>query len=110
MLLMLEDNADRIERFTATLRSIDPELPLRVWRNAWTMIRELNVFLPAARLISLDHDLEPEDGGPTGPDQLPRLLLRKPGSGGVPVGPRPGERGEFCGDAVSQCCVIAISI
>ena len=62
MLLMLEDNAERIERFTAALSRIDPALPLRLWRNAWTMIREVEALLPAARLISLDHDLDPEEG------------------------------------------------
>ena len=67
MLLMLEDNADRVERFTATLRRLDPVLPLRIWRNAWTMLRELKEYLPRAMLISLDHDLDPEDGDPTDP-------------------------------------------
>jgi hypothetical protein len=57
MLLMLEDNAERVQRFTAALHSIDPVLKLKVWRNAWIMMRELEEFLPLARLISLDHDL-----------------------------------------------------
>jgi hypothetical protein len=57
---MLEDNAERVDRFTATLKQIDPALPLRIWRSAWTMIREVGAFLPDARLISLDHDLDPE--------------------------------------------------
>jgi hypothetical protein len=67
MLLMLEDNAERVERFTTTLNRIDPALPLRVWRNAWTMIREMEAFLPDASLISLDHDLEPEENNPGDP-------------------------------------------
>jgi hypothetical protein len=62
MLLMLEDNPERIERFAATLRRVDPALELRVWRNAWNMIREVERFLPGACLISLDHDLDPEEG------------------------------------------------
>jgi hypothetical protein len=62
MLLMLEDNAERVQRFTAALRRVDPALELRLWRNAWAMIREVGPFLPAARLISLDHDLDPEEG------------------------------------------------
>jgi hypothetical protein len=62
MLLMLEDNQERINRFMATLQAIDPTLRLVVWRNAWKMIREVEAFLPSARLISLDHDLEPVEG------------------------------------------------
>ncbi len=67
MLLMLEDDAERVERFTATLRAVAPELPLRIWRDAWTMIRELEFLIPAARLISLDHDLEPDAGSTKDP-------------------------------------------
>jgi hypothetical protein len=64
MLLMLEDDAGRVERFTATLRAVEPNLPLQVWRDAPTMIREVVPLLQSAKLISLDHDLE------TGPDGL----------------------------------------
>ncbi len=64
MLLMLEDNAERLERFAAVLRAIDPALPLRAWRDARVMIREAGPLLGAARLISLDHDLESEPGEP----------------------------------------------
>jgi hypothetical protein len=60
VLLMLEDNAERIRRFMRALRRIDPAMPLQVWRDAWTMIREVGPLLPASRLISLDHDLEPD--------------------------------------------------
>jgi hypothetical protein len=67
MLLMLEDNAERVRRFTATLARIDSALPFRIWRNAWTMIREVEALLPHAFLISLDHDLDPEDGDATDP-------------------------------------------
>jgi hypothetical protein len=67
MLLMLEDDADRIRRFTATLQDIDPALRLVMWHNAWKMIRELDTFLPSARLISLDHDLAPEEGSEEDP-------------------------------------------
>jgi hypothetical protein len=62
MLLMLEDDGERIERFTETLKAIDPTLPLVIWRSAKKMIRGLETFLPSARLISLDHDLEPQPG------------------------------------------------
>jgi hypothetical protein len=51
MLLMLEDNAERIQRFGTTLRAIDPAMRLVVWRNARKVIREVEGFLPSARLI-----------------------------------------------------------
>lgn len=62
MLLMLEDNTDRLERFAATLRRLDTSLALHVWRDAHLMIREAGSLLGTARLICLDHDLEPEPG------------------------------------------------
>jgi len=62
MLLMLEDNAERLERFAGVLRAIDPMLTLRVWRDAHAMIRDAGALLPSAVLISLDHDLEPGPG------------------------------------------------
>jgi NAD+-processing family protein with receiver domain len=64
VLLMLEDNAERLERFAAALRAIDPALPLRAWRDAHAMIREAGPLLGSAQLVSLDHDLEPEPGEP----------------------------------------------
>jgi hypothetical protein len=64
VLLLLEDNAERLDRFAAVVRSLDPELPVHVWRDAHAMIREAGPLLPAAALLSLDHDLEPEPGGP----------------------------------------------
>jgi hypothetical protein len=62
MLLMLEDDHERIERFTAVLTVIAPSLPLVIWRSAKKMVREVEPFLPSACLISLDHDLEPQEG------------------------------------------------
>lgn len=80
MLLLLEDDAERVSRFTAALHAIDPELPLIVWRDAQGMIREVGRYLPSARLISLDHDLEPLDGGPDPGDGLEvvKFLVSQP--------------------------------
>jgi hypothetical protein len=61
---MLEDNAERVERFTAVLRNIDPTIALRVWRDARAMIHEAGPLLCSAALVSLDHDLEPAHGAP----------------------------------------------
>jgi hypothetical protein len=80
MLLMLEDDAERVARFTLTLRTIDPELTLLVWKDAKAMIREVGSHLPSARLISLDHDLEPLDGAPDPGDGLEvvKFLVSQP--------------------------------
>jgi hypothetical protein len=80
MLLLLEDNLERVECFTAAFRRIDPRMELRLWRDAGRMIRELPTVLSAARIISLDHDLEPEgseDPG-TGGDVALHLVALPP--------------------------------
>jgi hypothetical protein len=62
VILMLEDSADRLARFAAVMQTVAPGVPFRTWRSAWVMVREVCAFLPAARLISLDHDLAAEEG------------------------------------------------
>ena len=64
MLLLLEDDVERLERFAAVMRSIAPELPVYIWRDAHAMIREAGPLLAATSVISLDHDLVPEPGAP----------------------------------------------
>jgi hypothetical protein len=80
MLLMLEDDAERIVKFRATLQLVDPLIPLQIWNDAWSMIREIQPFLTSARLISLDHDLEPtSDADPgTGWDVVKYLVTQHP--------------------------------
>ena len=81
MLLMLEDDRERIERFTATLKVVDPAMPLVVWRSARKMIREVEPYLSTARLISLDHDLEPVEGEREDPGDgidVARFLAEQP--------------------------------
>lgn len=65
--LMLEDDAERVGRFTNALRRADPALRLVVWRSARRMLGELADLLPSARLVSLDHDLEPDPADPCDP-------------------------------------------
>ena len=67
MLLMLEDDDDRIRRFRAALRRIAPDFPLVVWPDAHRMCLEVGPYLPDARLISLDHDLDPPPGESSDP-------------------------------------------
>jgi hypothetical protein len=79
-MLMLEDDADRLRRFAGALRGLDPAPELRSWRSARDMVREVHDFLPAARLVSLDHDLEPWEGDPADPGdglEVVRFLVRQ---------------------------------
>ena len=57
LLLMLEDNEDRIQGFHSAMSSLRPKLELKIWFDAPTMISELAGWLDKVRLFSLDHDL-----------------------------------------------------
>ncbi len=61
-LLMLEDDSDRLARFGPVIARARPGLKFMHWHNAHTMIRECPPYLHSCRLISLDHDLDPEPG------------------------------------------------
>ncbi|APW62892.1 cyclic-phosphate processing receiver domain-containing protein [Paludisphaera borealis] len=98
MILMLEDDGERIERFTAVLTSIAPTLQHVVWRSARTMVREVGPFLASARLISLDHDLEPQDGETEDPGdgiEVARFLAERPPVCPVIVHSSNGTRSEW---------------
>jgi hypothetical protein len=78
---MLEDSAERLAHFTLAVQMVAPGVPLRTWRSAHVMVREVSEFLPAARLISLDHDLDPEEGDPADPGDgldVVRFLVQHP--------------------------------
>ena len=66
-ILLLEDNEERLDRFHKTVLAALPDLRLLTWRSARVMVVELEQYLSAARLISLDHDLEPLDDDPIDP-------------------------------------------
>ena len=67
MILILEDNEDRISQFKAAASQIAPNIPVRFWRNAHEMIADLVGGLEKASVISLDHDLIPPPGDSTDP-------------------------------------------
>jgi hypothetical protein len=71
---MPEDNTDRIKRFTETIRTVDSDLQLVVWKDAHAMVREIGLHLAKSRLICLDHDLEAIEGAGDPGDGL--LLVR----------------------------------
>jgi hypothetical protein len=80
MLLMLEDDVERVNRFKEVVRAIDPNLQLMIWRNAKVMVHEIGTYLPNAKLISLDHDLEPDKDGSDPGDGLEvvKFLVSQP--------------------------------
>ena len=67
MILLLEDDADRLRRFNRALRREAPGEAVVTWRDARRMAREVEPYLPETRLISLDHDLEPESAAAPDP-------------------------------------------
>jgi hypothetical protein len=98
MLLMLEDNSERIERFTAVLRLVAPDLELRIWRDAWKMIREMEPLLSQVTLISLDHDLDPEAENSPDPGtgwDLAKVLAARPPCCPVIIHTSNGERARW---------------
>jgi len=57
LILILEDNSERREGFSAVLKELAPGCEVRYWNNARVMASEIVVLLDKTRLISLDHDL-----------------------------------------------------
>jgi hypothetical protein len=59
MILILEDNDERVRQFRAAAAAVAPGVPVRIWRTAHAMMADLADCLGNASLISLDHDLNP---------------------------------------------------
>ena len=67
IIMILEDNADRIRGFESAVSSLGPTYRLHLWNDAPTMIKECLTLLPDTCLISLDHDLNPLPGATSDP-------------------------------------------
>jgi CheY-like chemotaxis protein len=67
LILVLEDNDDRIKHFREAIASLGKDFSVKIWNDAPTIIAELSSHLPAACLVSLDHDLNPQLGITTDP-------------------------------------------
>jgi FixJ family two-component response regulator len=82
IVLILEDDLGRTERFKAVLSRLGADFEVKVWRNAKKMIRELDDYLKTCVLISLDHDLNHVEAGGSDPgdglDVAKFLALRTP--------------------------------
>jgi hypothetical protein len=95
LVLLLEDDPDRVCRFTATVQAIDPDVVLRVWADARVMIKEIGPYLASAQVISLDHDLLPADGRDPGDGmEVARYLVRQPVVRPVIIHSSNGERAD----------------
>ena len=60
LILILEDNEDRIRSFQSAVKSLGENFSVRIWFDAPNMIADLPSILNQACLISLDHDLNPQ--------------------------------------------------
>ena len=60
LILILEDNKDRIRNFKSAVKSLGGNFSERIWFDASNMIKDLPTVLNQACLISLDHDLNPQ--------------------------------------------------
>lgn len=67
VILILEDNEERIAAFAAVTKEFVPDCRLVLWRDAWSMIAEAGPLLSQTLLISLDHDLSPQPGATRDP-------------------------------------------
>jgi len=67
IILILEDNDERVAAFQKTAAALGDGFALKIWRDAPSMIAECEAFFPATALISLDHDLNPMPGAKVDP-------------------------------------------
>jgi hypothetical protein len=61
-LLILEDNADRIDAFRSVVPELGPDWNIQVWNDAPTMLSGCEQHFEDVALVSLDHDLNPLPG------------------------------------------------
>ncbi len=59
LILILEDNEERIEVFGKAVAQLGVGYEHKLWRDSHSMRAECGQFFPEAVLISLDHDLNP---------------------------------------------------
>lgn len=80
LLLILDDDRTRLRGFDEILPRLGQEWVIRAWRNAPSMIAEIDSLLGKAQLISLDHDLykdSPSDPDPGTGRMIADLLSKR---------------------------------
>lgn len=81
IIILLEDNSDRVDRFNSAVGQLGAGYTLAVWRDAARMMAECHECLAEGALISLDHDLTKEDEASPDPGdgvQVAEFLARLP--------------------------------
>lgn len=74
VILILEDNDERIAAFESVVSRLEPGIDLRIWRDAHAFMAEAGSLLSRTVLVSLDHDLNRMPGA-----------VRDPGDSLLPV-------------------------
>ena len=69
-ILILEDNQERRDGFTAVLKELASDCEIIYWHNARVMVEDLPAHLENARIISLDHDLNEVEAAENAGDGL----------------------------------------
>lgn len=80
LLLILDDDRTRLRGFDEIVPRLGKEWVIRAWRDAPSMIAEIDSLLSEAQLISLDHDLykdSPSDPDPGTGRMIADLLSRR---------------------------------
>jgi CheY-like chemotaxis protein len=81
LILILEDNEDRIRNLQNAVKSLGESFSTRVWVDSPNMITDLPSVLNQACLISLDHDLNPQPNVTTDPGtglEVAEFLAKQP--------------------------------
>jgi len=89
-ILILEDNPARVALLQHAISQLGPEFAVKAWNNVLSMRAECEAYFPDTALITLDHDLNPEQGATS-----------DPGTG--------IEAAQFLGDFLPVCPVIVHS-
>jgi hypothetical protein len=66
-ILILEDSRDRIAGFERAVAELGDGFELKLWRDAPSMMAECEQYFSSAALISLDYDLQRQQGATTNP-------------------------------------------
>ena len=67
LLLILDDDRERLQRFEAISGRLGGDFKVSTWRDAPSMLAQIDTLVRDAALISLDHDLYPDSASDADP-------------------------------------------